>query len=415
VKVAGQQLFTGEVLANIQSGVLVVGQDNRVLSANRQARTILELGDEDFVGQDLNRLPPCVGDTLYSVLQTGQPAHAVEQVLPGSRRPLRLHATRFTTSLTGGSDQMVVALVEDLTQTKIQEAQARELADREFFTRLAARLSHELKNALVSVKIYAQLLPERKNDPEFREEFSRTVVNEVNRVDALVNNLTFFSHPLGLVHENLDLAAVLDTTLKTVTNECGRQQKLQVVLFGEKATETPGLPTVTVKRTYQHKPARIAADRIRLIQAFEHVLRNAFQALDQGGRLSISTADAAPTDYSDGQLPPGGAVKIEVLDTGEGIALEKIAHVTEPFVTTRNIGVGLGLTIVKKIVERHSGRLIIDSLLGKGTTVTVLLPVKAQPHPEDDLAQPASANHHDGGAVAPTPTRIHAETPHPVH
>jgi hypothetical protein len=76
---------------------------------------------------------------------------------------------------------------------------------------------------------------------------------------------------------------------------------------------------------------------------------------------------------------------LEWQDTGGGIALEDLRRVTEPFVTTRNVGVGLGLTIVKKIVERHGGRLEIDSLLGRGTTITMVLPLKAQPHPDDDL------------------------------
>jgi hypothetical protein len=82
-----------------------------------------------------------------------------------------------------------------------------------------------------------------------------------------------------------------------------------------------------------------------------------------------------------------------------------LKRVTEPFVTTRNVGVGLGLTIVKKIVERHSGRLDIDSLLGRGTTVTVVLPVKAQPHPEDALVQPLAGSigaTEDAGATGPT-------------
>ena len=76
---------------------------------------------------------------------------------------------------------------------------------------------------------------------------------------------------------------------------------------------------------------------------------------------------------------------MEWQDTGNGIALEDLRRVTEPFVTTRNVGVGLGLTIVKKIVERHGGRLEIDSLLGRGTTIVMVLPLQAQPHPDDEL------------------------------
>ena len=146
-----------------------------------------------------------------------------------------------------------------------------------------------------------------------------------------------------------------------------------------------------VKKTIGHTLARLEGDRIRLVQAFEHVIRNALQAMPTGGRLSVSTADAQPSDFPNGQVPNGGAVRIEWLDTGEGIALENLPHVTEPFVTTRNVGVGLGLTIVKKIIERHGGRLEIDSMLGRGTTVVMILPLKMQPHPEDALVKALAA------------------------
>jgi len=142
---------------------------------------------------------------------------------------------------------------------------------------------------------------------------------------------------------------------------------------------------VTVKKNLAHKFARLEGDRIRLLQAFEHVLRNAIQSMPQGGRLTISSSDAQGTDFPDGNLPAGGGVRLEWQDTGGGIALEDLKRVTEPFVTTRNVGVGLGLTIVKKIIERHGGRLEIDSLLGRGTTIMMVLPLKAQPHPDDEL------------------------------
>jgi signal transduction histidine kinase len=389
-RVAGQQRFLGEVLAHVQSGVVAIGQDSRILSINRQARALLDLDDETFIGQDISRLPSRVSDVIFETLQTGAEICDREVVLSRSNRPLSVSATRFAASLVGGQSTtgnlVAVALIEDLTQTKLQQARERELADKEFFTRLAARLSHELKNSLVSIKIFAQLLPERYNEKEFREQFGGVVINEVNRVDVLVNNLTFFSHPLGLVHEDVMLSDIIESCLKNVGQEFARKKLAQVVTVGEKAGEAaPGVPVVTVKKTFGHKLTRLDSDRIRMVQAFEHVIRNALQAMPMGGRLSVSTADAQPADFPDGKLPPGGAVRIEWLDTGEGIALENLSRVVEPFVTTRDVGVGLGLTIVKKIVERHGGRLEIDSVLGRGTTVVMLLPMKAQPHPDDEL------------------------------
>ncbi len=85
-------------------------------------------------------------------------------------------------------------------------------------------------------------------------------------------------------------------------------------------------------------------------------------------------------------------MQIQIKDTGEGIALEQLPRVTEPFVTTRNVGVGLGLTIVDKILSRHGGSLAIDSMLGKGTTVSLYVPVAMQPNAEDKLAA-AMAKH----------------------
>src|SRR4029077_19560736 len=165
------------------------------------------------------------------------------------------------------------------------------------------------------------------------------------------------------------LGDLIDTCLNNVTQEFGRKQVAHIMNAGDKAPESSSVPVVIVKRNFAHKFARLQGDRIRLLQAFEHVVRNAVQSMPQGGRLTISTTDAQRTDFPDGNLPAGGAVRLEWQDTGGGIALEELRRVTEPFVTTRNVGVGLGLTIVKKIVERHGGRLEIDSLLGRGTTI----------------------------------------------
>ncbi len=385
-RVAAHQRLMSEVLANVQSGVLVVDHDERILAVNDRLRALLELGREPLIGRELGRIPGRVSDVVFAALH-GENANVEQEViLPRSSRPLRVRVTRFELADTGSA--VVVALVEDLTQEKMELAHRLEMDDREFFTRLSYRLSHELRNALSAIKIFAQLLPERYTEKEFREQFSSVVANEVNRVDVLVNNLTFFSHPLTLVYDEVVLTELLESCLKNVSGEFARKQLAQIVGVGEKVPDaTAAVPVVTMKKNFAHKLARLEGDKLRLMQAFEHVLRNALQALPSGGRLSLSTGDALPADFADGQLPAGGAVKIEFQDTGEGIALENLQRVTDPFVTTRNVGVGLGLTIVKKIVERHGGRLEIDSLLGRGTTLTMVLPVKGQPHPEDALLQ----------------------------
>lgn len=373
------RLFLHQLVTELPVGLVLVDPQQRILELNARARDCLALHDAPLDTLTLRRLPAPVAGLVLQAQQTRQPIPRRELQLPATRRPVAVQVATLTAP-NGGPVWLL--LVEDLTAWRQQQELARQAQEQEFFSRVAFRLSHELKNALVSIKIFGQLLPERYNEKDFREQFSNVVVNEVNRVDVLINNLTFFSQPLGLVYEEVALSELVDACLKNLTHEFARKKLAQLVPVGEKPDETSGLPVVTVKRTFTHKCAQIQADRIRLTQALEHVLRNAVQSMPKGGRLTVSTADVTESDWPGG-LPGGGAVKIEVTDTGEGIALDLLPRVTEPFVTTRNVGVGLGLTIVKKIIERHQGRLDIDSMLGRGTTVRLMLPVQKPPQATD--------------------------------
>jgi nitrogen-specific signal transduction histidine kinase len=397
-QVANQQQFIGEVLANVQSGVVVMGQGGRVLCVNNRARQLLELGTQDIVGHRTSRLPSRVADVLFEVLETGREVGQREVMLPLTNRPLAVSAKRFAPSahdangrgneqgngfvdgsVNASAGQIVVGMIEDLTQVKQRESQQRVLAERELFSRVAARLSHELRNALVSIKIFSQLLPERYNEAEFRTQFSKLVIDEVDRVDSLMSKLTFFAHPLRLVREEVELGELIGAALMDVSLECARRRTATLVYGAAKTVPaTNDLPVVTVKTSFTHKATQLEADRIRLLQCFGEVLHNAAQSMPKGGRLLISTRDAIAADFPNGQLPEGGAVRIDWQDTGEGIPLDNLKRIVEPFVTSRNVGVGLGLTIVKKIVERHGGWLEIDSMFGKGTVVAMMLPVKAQ-------------------------------------
>ncbi len=382
-----QRQFYTDVLTRVQTGVLIVGPDHRIVSLNPRVAELLGVTAADCGGQPLTILPACVADVVFEAMLTKQPVPRREVTLPRGARVLGMSVSYVES----GRGPVAVALVDDLTELKRQQLAAHDAQEKEFFTRVAYRLSHELKNSLVSIKIFGQLLPERYQEKEFREQFSTIVVSEVNRVDVLVNNLTFFSQPLALVHEEFSLTEVLEACVKNVTQEFSRKQSAFLVAMGETPPEPSGnTPVIVVKRSFAHQAPRVDADRIRVIQAVEHVLRNGVQWMPKGGRLLISTTEAVATDFAAGQLPAGGAVRIDIQDTGEGIALNLLPRITEPFVTTRNVGVGLGLTIVKKIVERHSGRLLIESMLGQGTKVSLVLPVKMQAHPDDKLVTEAA-------------------------
>lgn len=402
-QLADQEQFMDAVLQHIQTGVIVLGADRRVLLVNPRAAEWLELpGGAQWRG-DARRLPARIADALFETLQTGRELPLQEIVLPGSGRQVSLRATRFITGAAGGP--VVVGLLEDVTAQKRQQAAERARADRELFARMNERIEAEMKNALSSIKTFAQLLPSEYQDREFREQFSQIVTRDVNRLDVLWNNFRSFSALWELVLEDVPLSELLDTCVANIGAEFARKQLAHLAVAGEKSTEAPppNLPVITVKKNYAHKQPTLRADRIRLQQAVEHVLRNAVQAMPHGGRLLLSVADVAAEASAKPPAPADSAVRIEITDSGEGIPLADLPHVTEPFFTRRTVGVGLGLTIVQKIVDRHGGQLQIDSMVGRGTTVSIVLPRVPAGDDAPRAARPAT-----DAAARPAPTAVSA-------
>ena len=135
---------------------------------------------------------------------------------------------------------------------------------------------------------------------------------------------------------------------------------------------------MTINTGLNHETELIRGDRKRLTEALQEIVLNSVQSMPSGGRIAISSSS-------------DGTVVLEFKDTGQGIGLEDLGIVTEPFFTTRNVGVGLGLTVVEKIVDWHSGKLTIDSKLGQGSTVTVQLQVEPPSGRQDLQGSPDSA------------------------
>ena len=104
-------------------------------------------------------------------------------------------------------------MIEDLTPIRSQEAQTQRLKEQELFMRLAYRLSHELKNSLVSVKTFIQLLPQYTNQDQSGGNFATLVLDEVNRIDSVVQNLSFFAQPPDIVYEKLSVSALISDAI----------------------------------------------------------------------------------------------------------------------------------------------------------------------------------------------------------
>lgn len=214
---------------------------------------------------------------------------------------------------------------------------------------MAAVLAHEIRNPLGSIRGTAEILKDdyRPGDPKY--EFIDIQIRETERLNRVVEDFLRMARPLPAETVRCSVQAELETVAMLVSNDA-RERGVSLHL------ETPSVDMF------------VNGNGEKLRQAFLNIAINSLQATPAGGRLTISTALCQKDDAV-------ALCEIKFCDTGKGIDRESLQRIFEPFYTTKPDGTGLGLAITRKIVEGHGGTLLVESLVGLGTTVLVRLPV----------------------------------------
>ncbi len=204
---------------------------------------------------------------------------------------------------------------------------------------LTAGLAHELRNPLASIKGSADLLARTAGDRDtMSRELGEIISSEVDRTNLLVTRFLDFARPLEPRRETVDITEIVDNAAKRAG--------------------------VSIVREYSKEVPRLAIDPALMEQVFINLLSNAAQASAPGQPVTVAT-----------RLAGNHCVEINVTDRGSGIPPDKIETIFNPFVTTKQDGVGLGLAIVAKIVDGHGGKMTVDSEPGKGSTFRIGLPL----------------------------------------
>lgn len=219
---------------------------------------------------------------------------------------------------------------------------------------LAARVAHDVRNPLSSIKMQAQLLRSRAGDNEQDLASLKTILHQTDRVERVIQELLDLSRPATLKPEPQPLNAVVEDALSLMDTQFTH---LKVSVQRQLA---PGLPDALI-------------DAERLKQALLNVLDNAVEAMPQGGQLTVTTRLSGE----------GDTLVVQVIDEGEGIPPDRMKKLFSPFFTTKRDGVGLGLVNAKSILDAHHGSLRLESSPAKGTTTTLSVPVAPEPHQQD--------------------------------
>lgn len=237
-------------------------------------------------------------------------------------------------------------LYEELKRSKTLIRRADKLAS---LGTLTAGLAHEIKNPLVAIKTFIQLLPERFEDEEFRNYFLNVASGEVDRLSDLVNALLDFSRPSQPSFQTGNVNEIMDSVVLLLENEVKRKN-------------------IKIKRRYSSDLPAVMLDPEQIKQVFLNIMLNAAEATPENGVLTVETRHL---DKDRGQE----FIQVEIRDTGRGIPKDNLERIFEPFFTTKDSGSGLGLAVSHHIVQEHQGYIEVESEVGMGTSFYINLPV----------------------------------------
>jgi two-component system sensor histidine kinase AtoS len=356
---------TENVLQSIGACILSTDAHGVVTRWNKATETTLGLAPAMLRGAQLTDvivrmgLLPSENEALLQMVarvqETGQRQYRAKWTLhPANRAPMTidLHLSRM---LDYNQERAGVVLTfEDVTNEEQMEAELdrmRRLAD---IGQLAAKMAHEVRNALSPIKGAAQIIRLDMEALNSSTEWPDIIIAEVDGLSRLTSEMLDFARPKSLDRREINLEELLTSAM----------QSLAVFMKEHRVTThcevDPDLPMLN-------------ADPTQLGQVVRNIAMNAAQSMPEGGSLTITAKMHAPDQ----------AVVIKFRDVGVGIRGEDMERVFRPFVTTRTKGTGLGLPIVQKIVAQHGGRVQVESNLGQGTCFSVYLPMNPPEEVQD--------------------------------
>ena len=210
---------------------------------------------------------------------------------------------------------------------------------------LSAGMAHEIKNGMVAVKTFVDLLLEKNRDTDLGE----VVRHELDRINGIVSQMLRIAAPGRTVFKPVHGHELLEYSLRLLQPRIGGK-------------------LITLQKNYYAATDVVQGDDAQLQQVFMNLLLNALEAMGPNGTQTIGT------EITGGENG-GQVLKIQIQDTGVGIAPENVARLFEPFFTTKKNGTGLGLVICRRIIEEHHGVIQAHSEAGQGSTFSISLPV----------------------------------------
>jgi PAS domain S-box-containing protein len=341
------------ILATIDSGVAAVGARGQITLFNRAAEALAGGTAAELRGRPVGHLPAPLARLLAATAADGESRSPVEIALPtASGQVIPLICSTSPLIGAAGARLGAVAVFSDLSRVKELEQEKRRAERLASLEAIASGMVHEIRNPLVSLKAFAQLLPTRFGEPEFRETFTRVADREISRIDELLGRFRTLSSPQTQPMVPMDLADPIGATLDLLGPDLRARG-------------------VSLRRVGEGPYRQISGNASKLEQLFHNLCLNALEAMSEGGELTVRVADLREAG--------GNSLLVEISDTGPGIPPDLIDKIFNPFVTTKARGSGLGLAICSSIADAHRATLRARNHYDRpGCSFTVEFPVTSE-------------------------------------
>jgi two-component system sensor histidine kinase HydH len=337
--------FADEVVANLPVGLIATGRDGRIAFFNESAEQITGIDFDEAIGKDPDEILPAGLCGLKQHLNGGNSVLEKEMECGFHERdavPISVSAT----SIINEEGHLVgnALIMRDLGEVRKLQEEIRRKEKLAALGGLAAGVAHEIRNPLSSIKGLASYFGSKFSEGSEDREATSVMIREVDRLDRVISELLYYARPSELKVRTTDINEMLEHSVRLV-QEDAKSKNIEI-----QWTSNESLPHAQV-------------DPDRFSQCLLNLYLNAIQAMGQGGVLSVKN-----------YMNDNREIVVEIEDTGKGINQDDLEKIFDPYFTTKPSGTGLGLAIVHKIIEAHSGRVTVASVMGKGTVFRIFIP-----------------------------------------
>lgn len=337
--------FSSEMIANLPEGIVLTDKDLKIRYINQIASKMLGVDARKAVGLISDKILPtdiCAMSTSSTTDEVIETEIEIGQQ-DGKTIPTSVIATKVITE--DGTFVGLMYIIKDLTLLKQLQLEIQRKDKLAVIGNLAAGVAHEVRNPLSSIKGYATYFKNVFPEGSENREAAEVLVAETERLNRVITELLEISRPSDIKPQKTELRSLLETTIRLVQTDSETGSKITI--------------TSEIDETLRY----IYIDPDRFVQVLMNIYLNSIQAMPEGGLLHTHVTQE------------GDRVIITISDTGMGFSNETNNKMFDPYFTTKTKGTGLGLAIVQKIVEAHNGVITVRSEEGKGTAVTIALPI----------------------------------------